>query len=80
PSWPTPSRRPMPWRAPWDTARALAITGHLVNLIMVVAFGLWSLWTEGVALAELRREALVGTDSGAEGGGDGDPEALDTGS
>ncbi|HOK91030.1 MAG TPA: lysylphosphatidylglycerol synthase transmembrane domain-containing protein [Candidatus Hydrogenedentes bacterium] len=65
---------------PLDTARALAITGHLVNLIMVVAFGLWSLWTEGVALAELRREALVGTDSGAEGGGDGDPEALDTGS
>jgi len=43
---------------PLDTARALAIAGHLVNLIMVVCFGLWSLWSEGVALSELRREAL----------------------
>lgn len=43
---------------PLDTARALAIAGHLVNLIMVVAFGLWSLWREGMALTELRRDAL----------------------
>lgn len=47
---------------PLDTARALAIAGHLVNLILVLAFGLWSLWCEGIALTELRREALAGTE------------------
>jgi len=59
-----------------DTARALAIAGHLVNLIMVVAFGLWSLWSEGVALSELRREVLTGTadtPEPAEGGPSGSP-------
>lgn len=48
-----------------DLARAMAIVGHLVNLIPVVVVGVWCLSTEKLSLRQLQEEG----DEIAEGGG-----------
>ena len=51
-----------------DVARATAILAHLLNLIPVVAVGLWCLSTEKMSLRELKRESEHVQELGADAG------------